>query len=127
MAKYQTMWTHEETETLIALAEEIPVENIARRLNRSLGSVRGKAHLLGLKLQTNVDYLSSSKVAKVLQCHRGAIVYWVKKGVISARRSKRRTGQWRISRQSLKKLYEQKPNLSLWKGVPQENLDWLFK
>ena len=127
MAKYQTMWTHEETETLIAMAEQSPVENIARQLNRSLGSVRGKAQLMGISLRTTVDYLSTSQIAEMLGCDRGAIVYWIKKGMISARRSTRKTGQWRISRRSLKELYEQKPNLSLWKEVPQENLDWLFK
>lgn len=127
MAKYQTMWTHEETETLLALAEQVPVERIAKKLNRSLDSVRRKAHYMGLSLRTVTDYLSTIQIAEILGCDRGAIVYWINKGVLSCRRSTRKTGQWRVSRRSLKELYKQKPNLRIWKEVPQENLDWLFK
>lgn len=126
MAKYQTMWTDEEEGILLALAESVPVERIAKKLNRSLASVRGKAQLMGLKLTPAVNNLSAQQIADLLNCDRTAIIYWINKKELNAKRSSKKTGQWRISCHSLKRLYENKPNLSIWKKAPRENLEFLM-
>lgn len=126
MAKYQTLWTDEEEAILLALAESMPVERIAKKLNRSIVSVKDKLHLMGLKLKPTINNLSIQQIADLLNCDRSAVTYWIDKKALSAKRSSKKTGQWQVSYQSLKKLYEEKPNLRLWRKAPKENLDWLM-
>lgn len=130
MPKGQRLWTQEEVDTLYDLATVYPVESIAKQLNRSLGSVRGKARLLGIdSLSTEDEWFSVLQLSYLLKCTPFVILRLCKNGTLpfkwSAQTSNR--GIRRIHRNDLKKLYKRRRSLKMWENAPPETLDWLFE
>lgn len=83
-------WSESEVVYLEEKWGVIPVENIARKLNRTKSSILLKAHKIGLREQVlaNGEYLTPKDIATILSVGTRTIYCWMDKGLIKYRRLK---------------------------------------
>lgn len=88
-------WTQTEEQTLRNLAGNMPAEDIAKRLNRSVLSVRKRANVLNISLkfsqqkrlsQADIDFIcqnygkmTQAKIASILGCNQASVQYHLRR------------------------------------------------
>lgn len=97
-------WTHEQTDALATLlANGLSYDEIARRLGRTPTAVRVRCWRLGWTMQQHPTVLTASEAARLLGASAYAIVTWIARGWLPARR--RRSGPhtyWAIQYDALR-------------------------
>lgn len=91
-----TPWTEEEIAILERNYEKIGPTKLAKRLNRSLDSVKRKAAYLGLNFYTN-DCMTMSQLCQAFQCNQRVIHRWISKYNLPMKLSKASTTIYRIT------------------------------
>jgi DNA-binding CsgD family transcriptional regulator len=83
-------WSESEVTYLEEKWGVIPVDNIAKKLNRSKNSILLKAHKIGLREQVlaNGEYLTPKDIASILSVGTRTVYCWMDKGCIKYRRLK---------------------------------------
>ena len=118
------MWTDEEVLYLEKYAGARPVKSLARKLNRSVMSVRHKLYSLGYGSETELDCFTTGFIAGMLGCTSSAINKRILKGDLRCRK-KRGTRSY-IFRGDFKNFYEANKTSRLFSGVPIENIEYLI-
>jgi len=94
--KAHAKWTEEEDEYLLLHAGDVKLEDIARRLGRSYGSVRGRLRWHDhLRARHNQGYLSAAELAKYFGCSYTRVRKLLSAGLIKGFRSKIRN-EWQV-------------------------------
>lgn len=88
-SKQRRRWTKEEIETLKKLSERYTKSDIAKKMNRSVGSVNGKLNALGIGGLINVtDKWTFSMIAEAVGVSKHAVSRtWKKHGLRYSRRA----------------------------------------
>jgi excisionase family DNA binding protein len=129
LAKIQRMWEPEETALLLAMVECYPLPHIAKRLGRSIGSVRGKVWQMGLSPRLTLDRFSSQRLADLLGVSRKTVTYWIEQWGLKATKVKGKARPtYRIRRKDFVAFYHtQRGNTRLWalKDIDPAIVEWL--
>jgi len=125
----QTKWTPEQIEYLQEWAEFLPVEQIAKKIGKSIKQIRDKATKLDLSVKPKYDNLSSRELAKLLGISDSAIVYWIQQKELKAKKSKKlRNATWRITQKDFREFYYKfSARKTSFKKFNQENLQWILE
>ncbi len=78
-------WTTREQQKLVALIEDLPVQEAARILCRPPGSVRSMLHRLGLGSRQSREWFTVSLLARALHIGREEVRRWVERGWLKSR------------------------------------------
>jgi excisionase family DNA binding protein len=125
----QTKWTPEETEYLIEWAEFLPVEQIAKRVNKSIKTVRNKAKDEKLNLRPIYDNWSTYELARLLGINNETIRKWITNGELVAKQARKIKGSvFRITKENFKDFYLKYRDKKLcFRRVNKENLNWILE
>lgn len=126
-------WTKEEEEILSDLWGNKPIEYIAKKLNRTVSSLKNKAYQLGLgsQLDNNYDGLKISEIAELFNVRLDLVnIYWISLGLKYSIRKISRTKSYKYV--TIKDLYEfLEQNQNIWdsryleKNIPGIEPEWL--
>lgn len=109
-------WIKEEEEILSDLWGNKPIEYIAKKLNRTVSSLKNKAYQLGLgsQLDSNYDGLKISEIAELFNVRIELVnVYWISLGLNYSIRKISRTKSYKYV--TIKDLYEfLEQNQNIW-------------
>lgn len=88
-------WTEEEREYLLDFAGKHTLNQIARRLGRSYGALRGQLRILGVASRHNQGFMSAAEIAKEYDtsCHR--VRTMLRDGEIEGRYDEKRN-RWEV-------------------------------
>ena len=78
-------WTTREQQRLVALMDDVPIEEAARILRRPPASVRSMLHRLGLGVRQSREWFTVSLLAQVLHISRDEVRRWVDRGWLQCR------------------------------------------
>jgi hypothetical protein len=121
-------WSEEEIAFLVANAEILPIERIARRMDRSVDAITRKAHYLGISLSLTLDNWSAKSLGRLLGVHGNTVNTWIANGELKATRSRKtKKSSHRISRKDFKEFYIKYKDVKL--SLSQVNpdiLEWIM-
>lgn len=122
-------WTEDEIWLLELMSQRFPIDDIAKRLNRTHDSVRGKMWTQGISPYLTVDQFSPNRLAGMLGISHPTIVNWIKTGDLPAiKREKNKRLLYRIKRKDFAKFYRQNiNNTKMWalKRISPDIIEWL--
>ena len=126
-------WTTEEEQILSDLWGNKPIEYIAKKLERTVSSLKNKAYQLGLgsQLDNNYDGLKISEIAKLFNVRLELVnIYWISLGLKYSVRKVSRTKSYKYV--TIKDLYDfLEQNQNIWdsryleKNILGIEPDWL--
>lgn len=122
-----SLWTEDDINFLIGNAEVLPVEEIAKRLNRTVSSIKGKALMMQISLAPTLDNLSTESLARLLGVNGNTVCRWIANGELKSTKAKNtKRSRHRISRRNFKSFYkrckDKKPSLA---RISPAVLEWL--
>jgi excisionase family DNA binding protein len=125
----QTKWTPEQIEYLQEWAEFLPVEQIAKKVNKSVNAVWNRAKEEKLNLKPIYDNWSSKELARLLNINNETICVWIRKGELKAKQSRKIKGSvFRISKENFKDFYlKYRDKKHCFNRINQENLQWILE
>jgi excisionase family DNA binding protein len=125
----QTKWTPEQIEYLQEWAEFLPVEQIAKKVNKSVNAVWNRAKEEKLNLKPIYDNWSSKELARLLNINNETICVWIRKGELKAKQSRKIKGSvFRISKENFKVFYlKYRDKKHCFNRINQENLNWILE
>lgn len=113
-------WSPNDTALLFAMAEVVPLCQIAKKLNRTERAVQIKAFCLGLSTYSSLDNYSAKYLAENLGMYPNRVGRWISRGLLVATKDK---STWRIRAIDFANFCRENPEIS--SQFDQEIVTWL--
>jgi hypothetical protein len=117
-------WSSEELDEARELLTKFPVEQVAKRLNRSPKALRNALHRRQLSVrEIRCDCFSLEALAQAVRVRPKEVIYWVEQGWLEATVTKRgNQNSYRITPEALAALYKQHLQDLLKRRIPNHTL-----
>jgi hypothetical protein len=117
-------WSSEELDEARELLTKFPVEQVAKRLNRSPKALRNAFHRRQLSVrEIRCDCFSLEALAQAVRVRPKEVIYWVEQGWLEATVAKRgNQNSYRITPEALAALYKQHLHDLLKRRIPNHTL-----